>query len=100
MQEEDPMAAELSNDELKRLARLGAVTRLDQIEEERRAILRAFPALAASSARQKPAAPSPGGRPAAEAPKTTARKRRKMTAEEKKAASERMKQYWAARKQG
>ena len=37
------MATQLSNEELKRLARLGAAARLAQIEDERRAILRAFP---------------------------------------------------------
>ncbi|HEX7485972.1 MAG TPA: hypothetical protein VF332_07455 [Vicinamibacterales bacterium] len=92
------MASELSKDELKRLARLGAQARLQQIEEERRSILRAFPGLAAAIARQKPAETT-AGTPAAEAPKKKRRKRRKMTAAEKKAASERMKKVWAARRQ-
>jgi hypothetical protein len=93
------MAHELSNDELKRLARLGAVARLEQLEAERQAILRAFPGLAAGG-RQRPAAPAVPGEPPAGAPKKKTRKRRPMTAEQKKAASERMKKYWAARKQG
>jgi hypothetical protein len=92
------MASELNRDELKRLARLGAQARLVQLDDERRSILRAFPGLAATIARQAPA----GGAAAeakAEAPRKKARKRRKMTAAEKKAASERMKKFWAARKQ-
>ncbi len=89
------MASELSNAELRRLARLGAQARLEQIEEERRAILRAFPGLSLTAARQ-----GQSGQKAAEAaPKKKARKRRKMTAAEKKAVSERMKKFWAARKQ-
>jgi hypothetical protein len=86
------MARELSNDELKRLARLGAAARLEQLEAERQAILRAFPGLTAGA----PPPPAAG----AAAPKKKARKRRRMTAEEKEAASERMKQYWATKKQG
>jgi hypothetical protein len=92
------MAHELSTEELKRLARLGAAARLEQLEAERLAILRAFPGLA-SAARPKRAAPTTG-EPGATAPKKKARRRRPMTAEQKRAASERMKKYWAARKQG
>jgi len=91
------MAKELSQVELKRLARLGAVARLEQLEAERRAILRAFPGISLGAARGGEAAKGPGA-PAA-APKKKARKRRKMTAAEKKATSDRMKKYWAARKQ-
>jgi hypothetical protein len=91
------MATQLSNEELKRLARLGAAARLAQIDEERRAILRAFPGLSAATGRQGGVTQA-GDVPAA-APKK-ARRRRKMTAAEKNAASERMKKYWAARKQG
>ena len=90
------MAHELDKDVLQRLARLGAQARLEQLEEEHRAILRAFPGLAANIARQKSAA---AAEPAAPAKVGKARKRRrKMTAAEKKAASERMKQYWAEKK--
>jgi hypothetical protein len=92
------MGKELSREELTRLARLGAQARLEQIDEERRNILRAFPGLAATIARQKPVAAG-SGQPGAAAPKKKSRKRRKMTAAEKKAASERMKAFWAARKQ-
>jgi hypothetical protein len=90
------MARQLSDDELKQFAKLGAQARLEQIEVERRAILRAFPGLAAA----KPAAAEAGeARAKAQAPSKKTRKRRKMTAAEKKASSERMKKIWAARKQ-
>jgi hypothetical protein len=88
------MAKELSQVELKRLARLGAEARLEQLEAERRAILRAFPGLSLAAARQGQAGPAAGA-----APKKKARKRRKMTAAEKKAVSDRMKKFWAARRQ-
>jgi hypothetical protein len=87
------MAKQLSDDELKRLAKLGAHARLEQLEVERRAILRAFPGLAAA----KPAAAE--ARATAQAPSKKTRKRRKMTVAERKASSERMKKIWAARKQ-
>ena len=91
------MAKELSQVELKRLARLGAQARLEQIDAERRAILRAFPGLSLAPARGGQAAPAAGHDEAK--PKKKARKRRKMTAAEKKAVSDRMKKFWAARKQ-
>ncbi len=91
------MAKELSQVELKRLARLGAQARLAQIEAERRAILRAFPGLSFAPARGGQGGPADGHAEAR--PKKKARKRRKMTAAEKKAVSERMKKLWAARKQ-
>jgi hypothetical protein len=91
------MAKKLSQAELHRLARLGAHARLEQIEAERRAILRAFPGLALVAAREGQAGPA--AEKAGSAPKKKARKRRKMTAAEKKAVSERMKKFWAARKQ-
>jgi hypothetical protein len=93
--EEPIMASELSKAELTRLARLGAQARLAELEAERRVILRAFPDLTV-------AAPRPGvasGTATTAPPKKKARKRRKMTAAEKKAVSERMKKFWAARKQ-
>lgn len=93
------MARELSSDELKRLARLGAQVRLGELEEERRNILGAFPGLTVVIARRKPAKDAPE-RSTADTGKKTRKRRRKMTAAEKKAASERMKGYWAARKQG
>jgi hypothetical protein len=91
------MASQLSNEELKRLARLGAGARLQQIEDERKAILRAFPGIVATGGASAEARAGKEGLAAA-LPKK-ARKRRKRTAAEKKAASERMKKFWAARRQ-
>ena len=89
------MAKELSKDVLTRLARLGAQARLDELEAERRAILRAFPGLAGG---RKAAEPSEEPPPAAK-PARKPRKKRNLSAAARKAASERMKQYWAAKKQ-
>ena len=91
------MVSPLSKAELTRLARLGAQARLEEIEAERRAILRAFPGVSLAGARGGQAGPAASKADAA--PKKKARKRRKMTAAEKKAVSERMKKFWAARKQ-
>jgi hypothetical protein len=95
------MAKEPGKDFLQRLARLGAQARLQQIDEERREILRAFPGLAAAVARQKPAEPAAVAEAPAAAGKTAPAKRRgrrKMTPAEKKVASERMRKYWAEKK--
>lgn len=90
------MATQLSKAELNRLARLGAQARLEQIDAERRALLRMFPGLALTAGRQVQGE----AKPPEAAPKKKARKRRrKMTAAEKKVASERMKKIWAVRKQ-
>ncbi len=86
------MAKELSKDVLQRLARLGAKARLDELEAERRAILKAFPELGGG---RKAAAEAPG---APVKPARKPRKKRRVSAAARKAASERMKQYWAAKK--
>jgi hypothetical protein len=69
--------ADLSREELKRLARLGAKARLEELRREEAAIRRAFPDLAGGL--QKPR----GGN---------------MSAASRKAVSERMKKYWAERR--
>ena len=82
--------ADLSRDELQRLARLGAEARLRELRREEDAIRQAFPDLFRGGAAR-------GGRSAADA---SARPRRqyRMSAAQKKAVSERMKKYWAARR--
>ena len=55
------MASELSDHELNRLAQLGAQVRIGQLDEERRSLLSAFPGLAATIARQRPATAGKGG---------------------------------------
>jgi hypothetical protein len=86
--------ANLNPEQLRRLARLGAVARLEQLRQEEAAIRSEFPELfgrgrraAAAIAAEKPA---------------RGRKRRgnrkPMTAAQKKAVSERMRKYWAERR--
>ena len=100
------MASELSRDEMRRLARLGAERRLEEIRREDAAIRAAFPGIASAT----DAAPRGRGKeraaPAPIAPQRTAdseavgnrRRRRKMSAAEKRAVSQRMRKYWAARR--
>jgi hypothetical protein len=90
------VAKELGKDVLNRLARLGAQARLDELEAERRAILRAFPDLSSSGAKAAKPAAETAGRTAKPAQR---RKKRQVSPAARKAASERMKQYWAAKKQ-
>lgn len=96
------MATELSKDDLRRFARLGAMKRLDDIRGEEAAIRHTFPELFAG------AAAAPKGGKAVKAPKPAkaskaatpakARKRSTMSAAMRKEVSERMKKYWAARR--
>jgi hypothetical protein len=78
--------ADLSREELRRLARLGAKSRLEELRREEAAIRRAFPDLFGG-----------GGRGASAAGRG-ARRRRGMSAAARKAVSDRMKKYWAARR--
>lgn len=94
------MANELSREQVQRLARLGAHARLEELDAERRAILRAFPGLSAQAARQgkAQAAPSVDTAGGAVPGKKAVRRRRKMSAEQRQAASERMRKFWAERR--
>ena len=83
--------ANLNQEQLRRLARLGAVARLEQLRQEEAAIRAEFPELFGRG-RQ-----AGNGAPKAAAPK---RKRSKMSAEARKAVSERMRKYWADRRKG
>ena len=76
--------ADLTRDELHRLARLGAQARLEELRREEAAIRKAFPNL------------SGGGRKAAGARAAT--KRKPMSAAKRREVSERMTKYWAARR--
>lgn len=85
--------ANLNAEQLRRLARLGAMARLEQIRSEEAAIRAEFPELFGRGGRRDDIA--------AVAPtKTKGRKRRRptMTAANRKAVSERMKKYWAERR--
>jgi hypothetical protein len=87
--------ANLSQDQLRRLARLGASARLEELRQEEAAIRAAFPELSGRGRRR-------GGDGAAGAAPAGARKakrsRRRMSAANRKAVSERMRKYWAERR--
>jgi hypothetical protein len=94
----------MNDEQLRRLARLGAVARLEQIREEEAAIRAAFPELFGGSApagrrgrgrRGRPPAAATG---AASASGGVRRRRRRMSAAARKAVSARMKRYWAERR--
>lgn len=92
------MATELSKDDMRRFARLGAMKRLDDMRREEAAIRQAFPELFAGE--RGPAAAKPGkAEKASKAAKPAkARKRSTMSPAMRKVVSERMKKYWAARR--
>ena len=79
----------LSMDQLRRLARLGAMARLEQLREEEASIRAEFPEL---FGRQGSAASKGKGRPQG------GQRRRQMSADARKAVSERMRRYWADRR--
>ena len=80
--------ANLNAEQLRRLARLGAMARLEQLRQEEAAIRAEFPELF--------------GRGATRTARGGARKRRRrgggMSADARKAVSERMRKYWAERR--
>lgn len=82
------MAKDLSKDDLRRFARLGAMRRLEDIRQEEAAIRATFPELFAGG----------GRRAAAPVARRSARKRSTMSPAMRKAVSERMKKYWASRR--
>jgi hypothetical protein len=87
--------ANLSTEQLRRLARLGAIARLEQLRQEEAAIRAEFPELFGRGGRKgagTAAATAGGGR------KGTRRRRRAMSAAGRKAVSERMRKYWAERR--
>ena len=81
--------ADLSRDELQRLARLGARSRLEELQREEAAIRRAFPDLFGRGRGRQAAAPAETG---------GVRRRRGMSAAARKAVSIRMRKYWADRR--
>ena len=82
------MPTTLAAAELQRLARLGAIARLKEIEAEATAIRRAFPGLRG------------GGKPATARERMPARRKRQVSPEAREAARKRMQDYWARRKSG
>jgi hypothetical protein len=82
----------LDREGLRRLARLGAVARLEQLRSEEGAIRAEFPELFGGARRSR------SRRRSSKAAAKAKRTRRRMTAAQKKAVSERMKKYWAERR--
>jgi uncharacterized protein (UPF0335 family) len=82
----------LNQDQLRRLARLGAVARLEQLREEEAAIRSEFPELfggrRGNGALKNPVKNAGGSR----------RRRKAMSAAQRKEVSERMRKYWAERR--
>jgi hypothetical protein len=80
----------LNQEQLRRLARLGAVARLEQLRQEEAAIRSEFPELFGGRRGNGQASEGAG----------TRRKRRRpaMTAAQRKEVSERMRKYWAERR--
>jgi hypothetical protein len=81
--------ADLSRDELQRLARLGAKSRLEELQREEAAIRGAFPDLFGRRRGRPATAPAAAGR---------VRRRKGMSAAARKAVSIRMRKYWADRR--
>lgn len=90
------MPTALPKSDIQRLARLGAIARLKELEEEAKAIRRMFRGLRIETSKEKKEAES-GPTPS---PKKARRKKRSMSPEAREAARERMKAYWAKRKAG
>lgn len=81
--------ANLNQDQLRRLARLGAVARLEQLRQEESAIRSEFPELFGRGRREPESAAAPTRAP---------RRKRRMSADARKAVSARMRKYWAERR--
>lgn len=100
------VATELSKDDMRRFARLGAMKRLDDIRSEEAAIRASFPELFGSdrpvrvgtTAKAAKGRSAKGAKAAGGATKAVTRKRSTMSPAMRKAVSERMKKYWAARR--
>lgn len=85
--------ASLSQDQLRRLARLGASARLEQLRQEEAAIRAEFPDLFGRR-RKEPSDVAGTG----QAGGAGRRRRAAMSAAGRKAVSERMRKYWAERR--
>ena len=86
--------ATLNQEQLRRLARLGAIARLEQLRQEEVAIRAEFPELFGRGRR----AGAANGRATAGTEGGGRRRRRAMSAAQRKAVSERMRKYWAERR--
>jgi hypothetical protein len=82
----------LNQEQLRRLARLGAMARLEQLRQEEAAIRAEFPELFGRGRQSNGQAVTAAAAPAQR------RRRARMSAESRKAVSERMRKYWAERR--
>lgn len=87
--------ANLNSEQLRRLARLGAMARLEQLRQEEAAIRAEFPELFGRGRRTEGRAPQGADGQAA---RGTRRRRGNMSSAARKAVSLRMKRYWAERR--
>lgn len=101
------MATDLTRDDIRKLARLGAARRLEELKQEESAIRAAFPdlnegATGRGTRRRRPGRPaaSTGATASGSATGRKKRRRRKMSPAERRAVSERMRKYWAERRKG
>ncbi len=85
--------ANLSPEQLRELARLGAAARVQELRQEEAAIRAMFPDLCGGG-RQARDADENGAAPAT----TRRRRRQRMSPAARKAVSERMRRYWAERR--
>jgi Micro-tubular organiser Mto1 C-term Mto2-binding region len=83
----EDLVANLNPEQLRRLARLGAIARLEQLKQEEAAIRAEFPEL---FGRGRRAAVAEAAKPG--------RRRRPMSSAARKAVSVRMRKYWAERR--
>jgi len=81
--------ANLSQDQLRGLARLGAAARLEQLRQEEAAIRAAFPDLFGRGRKSAGRGAQASG---------AGRRRKNMSAAARKEVSERMRKYWAERR--
>jgi hypothetical protein len=88
--------ANLNAEQLRRLARLGAMSRLEQIRAEEQAIRAEFPELFGRGTRATGAGSESTDAPAAKGRRR--RRRQAMTPAQRKEVSERMRKYWAERR--
>ena len=84
--------ANLNTEQLRRLARLGAIARLEQLRQEEAGIRAEFPELFGRGGRRA------GGAGNSAASSGGGRRRRRMSAAARKAVSQRMRKYWAERR--
>lgn len=87
--------ANLSQDQLRRLARLGAKARLEELRQEEAAIRAEFPDLFGRGPKQAAGARGSGQ---ASGGRRRRRRRQAMSPAQRKLVSERMRKYWAERR--